>query len=428
MAFDTFNLAEIYGAADRANAQRDAQQYQQYQIQRQMRDDQRQDAVRGAYKIGPDGQLDRQGTYASLYAVDPMAALDLQGKLTAQDAASAKAKGESTKLALDNKTATAKYLRDAGAGVSDQATYDAWKQEAQALGAQFVSSLPAQYDPNVVRQQLLTADKFIDQSTPKPERVDIGGKIQVIDMNPFTNPSIKGTQFDKTLTPGEILTDDRTRSEGKLNRGVAIRGQDMTNERAKTANELKAEENSIKRSEKLPENSTTIRKEFDQLPEVKNYKQALPAYTAIEDAAKRNTTAADINIVYGLAKLYDPNSVVREGEYATVANSPNIPEKLKGQIQYITGGGRLTPETKKQILAEARGRMSSFENEYSKSRTNYTDIAKRSNADPSLVFPDEYKSVIKKDENKQAPKIGTVVDGYVFKGGNPADKNNWKLQ
>lgn len=233
MAFETFNLAQIYGAADRANAQRDAQQYQQYQIQRQMRDDQRQDAVRGAYKIGPDGQLDRQGTYAGLYQVDPIAALDLQGKLSAQDAAAAKAKGESTKLALDNKTATAKYLRDAGSGVSDQATYDAWKQEAKALGAQFVGSLPDQYDPKVVRQQLLTADKFLEESTPKYERVDLGGKVQVIDVNPFTNPSIKGTQFDKALTPGEILTDDRTRSEGKLNRAVTMRGQNMTDERAK---------------------------------------------------------------------------------------------------------------------------------------------------------------------------------------------------
>lgn len=160
---------------------------------------------------------------------------------------------------------------------------------------------------------------------------------------------------------------------------------------------------------KNPETSTALRKEFEGLPEVKNYKQALPAYKGIEDAVKRNTPMSDINIVYGIAKLYDPNSVVREGEYATVANAPNIPERVKGWVQYATNGGKLTPEVKKQIMDEASSRMMSFQNEFEGSSARYRDIAERSNADPTLVISSDYKpAVAKKEEQAVSPQIAEL--------------------
>lgn len=141
--------------------------------------------------------------------------------------------------------------------------------------------------------------------------------------------------------------------------------------------------------------STEIRKEFEGLPEVKSYKQALPSYKGIEDAVQRNTPMSDINIVYGIAKLYDPNSVVREGEYATVAKAPGMPERVKGWAQYIAGGGKLTAEVKSQILDEAKSRMTSFENEYGAARARYQDIAGRSGADASLVVPQNHQPAVR---------------------------------
>lgn len=168
---------------------------------------------------------------------------------------------------------------------------------------------------------------------------------------------------------------------------IAIRGQNMNDGRARDLN-------AITQAGKVATTSTGLRSEFDGLAEVKNYKQALPAFNAIVDASQRNTPQSDINLVYGIAKLYDPNSVVREGEYATVANSPNIPDRLKGQIQYLQGGGKLTPKVKQELLAEASGRMKSFEDPYVSARSNYGDIATRSGGDASLLFPSEYKSPI----------------------------------
>lgn len=134
------------------------------------------------------------------------------------------------------------------------------------------------------------------------------------------------------------------------------------------------------------QNESGLRKEFEGLTEIKNYKQAYPAFAAVKDAASRNTPQSDINIVYGIAKLYDPTSVVREGEYATVANSPNIPEKIKGYAQYLAGGGRLSPKTKADLVQEATGRLGTYEAEAQKARSSYDAIARRRGIDPANVF------------------------------------------
>jgi len=143
----------------------------------------------------------------------------------------------------------------------------------------------------------------------------------------------------------------------------------------------------VGRQGNLIKGETDLRKEFADLPEVKNYKLAVPAYQAIEDASKRNTPQSDINIIYGVAKLFDPNSVVREGEYATIANSQAIPEWLKGMASRLAKGtGKLTPETKKQLLLEAQSRIATFKNEYESAKGTYTDIATGRGLNPDYIF------------------------------------------
>jgi hypothetical protein len=435
MARQYLNLAEVYGAVDRSranqmdmeNARMQQEQFRN-QVARQQRAEQEAEAIKGIYRgaIETDEtgapRLNEKRLITDLYGIAPEKALETQQGFTKRDSEASKLKREEQKAAIENKTATAKYLRDRLATVQDEVGYQGLLQEANELGAtDLVRSAPPQFDPNWQRSQMVNADKFLEQNTPKYERVDLGGKIQIVDVNPVTNPAYAQTQLNKTQTPDSLASN-----------AISIRGQNMTAARADEANRLKSEENAIKRNEKVPENSTALRKEFDDLPEVKNYKQALPAYKGIEDAVKRNTTASDINIVYGIAKLYDPTSVVREGEYATVANSPNIPEKIKGYAQYLNNGGRLTEATKKQILTEAQSRMTGFEGEYKSARDNYTSIAKRSNADPSLLFPSEFKSAITKAPAKAStttsPLSVTAPNGKTYTFKSQAAANEFKRQ
>lgn len=162
---------------------------------------------------------------------------------------------------------------------------------------------------------------------------------------------------------------------------------------------------------------TDLRKEFADLPEVKKYKNAIPAYQSIVKAAKINNPQADINLIYGLAKLYDPDSVVREGEYDTIANSQSIPEWLKGQAQRLSGGGRLTQETKGQIIQQAAIRAGAYESEVKGARTSFDKIARGRGLDPTNVFPEIGGQLVTPEPAAAAPTVPDAVAAALARHG-----------
>lgn len=220
-------------------------------------------------------------------------------------------------------------------------------------------------------KQQLTPEQMFTIFAPKVTPVDNGQQIFRVDDNPNSptfGQKVGAPAVQKMQSPESVASVGASLENAAATRDVAQSNRDAATIQTNFQNE------------------SGLRKEFEGLPEVKNYKQAYPAFAAVKDAASRNTPQSDINLVYGIAKVYDPNSVVREGEYATVANSPNIPERIKGYAQYLAGGGKLSPATKAQIVAEAEGRLATYKAEAGKARTSYEGIAKRRGIDPANVF------------------------------------------
>ena len=227
----------------------------------------------------------------------------------------------------------------------------------------------------------LGATEFIKQNKPTYQTQNLGDRSQILATPGLGGAPAVVSSSAINQSPDNIASNATSRANNAASVGASYANAGATREVAKATRDAATIQTGFK-------NEQDLRKEFEGLPEVKNYKQAYPAFAAIKDATSRNTTQSDINIVYGLAKLYDPTSVVREGEYATVANSPNIPEKVKGYAQYLAGGGRLSPETKKQILAEAQGRIGTYQAEAQKARGSYEGIAKTRGMNPAGVFAD----------------------------------------
>ena len=128
-----------------------------------------------------------------------------------------------------------------------------------------------------------------------------------------------------------------------------------------------------------------LRKEVAQRPKFKNYAQAAPIYRSMVETAGRNTKASDLNLVYGLGKIMDPGSVVREGEMVMANNTQGIQERLNGMISSLQGGAMLTPQTRQALMTEAYSRMQSYETEFGAARSHYTDIAKRNRMNPDDI-------------------------------------------
>jgi hypothetical protein len=98
-------------------------------------------------------------------------------------------------------------------GVTDEASYQHARAVAKATG---FGELPPQYDPAFVK---LTVDQGIDRKTQLEQQWKA---------MEYTTPKADAR-----------LTDERTRAEGALNRGVTLRGQSLTDARGREANNLK---------------------------------------------------------------------------------------------------------------------------------------------------------------------------------------------
>jgi hypothetical protein len=157
---------------------------------------------------------------------------------------------------------------------------------------------------------------------------------------------------------------------------------------------------------KLAEAAGKLRDDFNGQSPVKNYKEVVPIFASMQDAMKRDNAAADLNIVYGIAKLMDPASVVRESETAMAIKSGSPAEQFQGTFNYILGGGRLTPETRARLFNEARSRAQSHQSAYDDIASQFTQIAKRGGVNPEDVIT-----------GLTAPKITlekTIVPGGEF--------------
>lgn len=134
-------------------------------------------------------------------------------------------------------------------------------------------------------------------------------------------------------------------------------------------------------------NVAELRKEIHTLPSYKNWTQAEPIYRSMLETQGTDSKASDLNLVYGLGKIFDPTSVVREGEMVMVKNTASLPDWLVGSINSLNGGARLQPETRKAILAEAKIRAGQYYDMVQQDIAPYRGIAQRFNMHPDDIIP-----------------------------------------
>lgn len=137
-----------------------------------------------------------------------------------------------------------------------------------------------------------------------------------------------------------------------------------------------------------PNEISSLRQEAGGLPEVKRLAAALPIYRSMRETHVRNDPAGDIDFVYGVAKIFDPESVVREGEMVIVKRLQNLPEEVRGWLsKVVTGGGQLTPEVRRRILEVARTRVDELQGSATTRLKQYEGITDRYKVNREDVLP-----------------------------------------
>lgn len=151
----------------------------------------------------------------------------------------------------------------------------------------------------------------------------------------------------------------------------------------------KAEEQKAKaaREDKknLTEGERELRKEFEGLPDVKQFREVESSYKRINKAATNNSAAGDIALIFNYMKMLDPGSTVREGEFATAQNAAGIPTQIWNVYNKAVSGERLAPEQRQDFLSQAKEQYLGAQELFDVRANQYEDLASAYEFNPKRI-------------------------------------------
>ena len=106
----------------------------------------------------------------------------------------------------------------------------------------------------------------------------------------------------------------------------------------------------------------------------------------------------DVALVFKFMRSLDPNSTVREGEFATAKNAGGIPDRIRNAYNSAVSGQFLNEKQRAEMLGVAKARATALRPALQREMARYTGLAAKYGMDPTdVVFdpytPDEVPSV-----------------------------------
>lgn len=209
-----------------------------------------------------------------------------------------------------------------------------------------------------------------------------------------------GQSFQHTQTPDSIAGN-----------AVSMRGQNMTDGRAREFNAIQVDGNNIKRDEKRATADMT------KNSQVASFDTMLGT---LDRLGKHAGLSRSVGVMGAMPTMPGSDSANFQAELETFQSQAFIPmvAQLKGMGALSDAEGRkltaavgaLNPKMGESAFKESLGRITG-DMEAARARVS-GQSAGRPTAQPVR------KSVMK----------GQVIDGYRFKGGDPSDQNNWELK
>lgn len=173
---------------------------------------------------------------------------------------------------------------------------------------------------------------------------------------------------------------------------------DLLNAQAKKAAMTPKEKASATQGEGLgTKQELAISKEYRSHPQTKNTDEMSRQVANIKSYAQNPSAAGDISLIFSFMKMVDPQSTVREGEFATAQNAAGVPDQIRNIFNRAIEGERLTPEQRADFARQAETQWKNQVTNQKRIYDQYADTAKRYGSDPELVLG---KFPFQTEENK----------------------------
>ncbi len=282
---------------------------------------------------------------------------------------------------------------------------------------------PSVSDPRFAQWKqthMMSADKALDWLKPHLQPVALGGKTALVETNPNAagfNPNVDLTH---TATIGEIETGRHNKVMEPIAAGTlgVAQGRLAEEKRHNPIVEGNAANANALQTANL---EGKIRDDYNAAS--KDYVKVRDAHQRVLASAKDPSAAGDLALIFNYMKVLDPGSTVREGEFATAQNSGGVSELVRARYNKAISGERLSDNIRTDFVDRSNRLYKAAEDNQANIEEQYRGVSTRSKVNPeNVVLPQRVEGTAPPPK----PKLGARQDGYIFKGGNPADPKSWE--
>jgi hypothetical protein len=125
----------------------------------------------------------------------------------------------------------------------------------------------------------------------------------------------------------------------------------------------------------------------DYARDSKPYLSMREAYQRVKSA--KPDAAGDLSLIFAYMKILDPNSVVREQEFANAQNAAGVPDRVRNLYNQVMQGTRLNPEQRRQFLSQAEALFDNAKTNQKQVRDTYSNRAKQWGIPEHMVLDDD---------------------------------------
>lgn len=417
---------ETYGKVEQLKGLRAQGQLRDLQMQEFQDKRTREQARRGIFSRGLQGEelateLERAGYLDDATGIRKQISEGAKAKLDRQSSVF-KLQGDLAKFVLADPT--------------EQTAISAIARMEQATGEKLDNDRAAVYamrnDPNALRKWAAGYALQAEQLLPKADTRDIGGQVIDRTIDPLTGLPTETGRTTKTLTPGEVLTDERTRAEGAAGRAVTIRGQNMTDARSR-------------------ELATATREQGGKPPAGYRWSadgQTLEAVKGGPADKPQQVTEGERKAATLLQRM--DNSLSQLESVTTVtpdAKKPGYAAEMLRTVAGDTPANLVTPEARQRVeaaqldildaaltlgtgAAYTREQLQGYRKSYFPQIGDDPATVKDKTARLQNVLQAARIAAGRAAPEQPAgrPKLGDRVDGFIYRGGDPANKASWEKE
>lgn len=143
-----------------------------------------------------------------------------------------------------------------------------------------------------------------------------------------------------------------------------------------------------RRDDKYVQLVTTQSQDFQSDAKVKDFNSVSTSFNRVLASVSNPSAAGDLSLIFNYMKMLDPNSVVRESEFATAQNAGSVPSRVIAQYNKVLNGERLADEQRADFLNRSGNLYFASLDGYGDRVAFFADRARRNGLDPSDIIID----------------------------------------